>query len=171
MIRAGAKLNQESGHTSSWEPLFGQRWRVWVRFNLSTVLVAKTSTRRRSRSLTLTTVGEMTALFPIRGPIIDFPGRYIDESVGFAVGWMAWYEGASRLRILLTVSGWHSRFSSASSLVQSQNCSNSDSQKNTFRHSITLTKHWNGVLVFRLIQMFGLLVSLYKPAIRSEGLK
>jgi yeast amino acid transporter len=35
-------------------------------------------------------LGEMTALFPIRQPIIDFPSRYIDESVGFATGWMAW---------------------------------------------------------------------------------
>lgn len=36
-------------------------------------------------------LGEMTAIFPVKGPIIDFPSRYIDESVGFAVGWMAWY--------------------------------------------------------------------------------
>ena len=35
-------------------------------------------------------LGEMTALFPVRGPIIDFPSRYIDESVGYATGWMAW---------------------------------------------------------------------------------
>lgn len=35
-------------------------------------------------------LGEMTSLFPIRGPIIDFPSRFIDESVGFATGWMAW---------------------------------------------------------------------------------
>ncbi|KAI9893089.1 MAG: hypothetical protein M1814_000636 [Vezdaea aestivalis] len=36
-------------------------------------------------------LGEMTAIFPVRGPIIDFPSRFIDESVGFAVGWMAWF--------------------------------------------------------------------------------
>lgn len=35
-------------------------------------------------------LGEMTAVFPVKGPIIDFPSRYLDESVGFAVGWMAW---------------------------------------------------------------------------------
>ena len=36
-------------------------------------------------------LGEMTAVFPVKGPIIDFCGRFIDESVGFAVGWMAWF--------------------------------------------------------------------------------
>ena len=35
-------------------------------------------------------LGEMTAIFPVKGPIIDFPARYLDESIGFAVGWMAW---------------------------------------------------------------------------------
>ncbi len=35
-------------------------------------------------------LGEMTAVFPVKGPIIDFPSRYVDEGVGFAVGWMAW---------------------------------------------------------------------------------
>jgi amino acid permease len=33
---------------------------------------------------------EMTAVFPVKGPIIDFPGRYLDEGIGFTVGWMAW---------------------------------------------------------------------------------
>jgi yeast amino acid transporter len=41
-------------------------------------------------------LGEMTALFPVKGPTIDFPSRYVDESVGFAVGWMAWYGDKSR---------------------------------------------------------------------------
>lgn len=35
-------------------------------------------------------LGEMTAVFPVKGPVIDFCSRFIDESVGFAVGWMAW---------------------------------------------------------------------------------
>jgi amino acid transporter len=35
-------------------------------------------------------LGEMTAIFPVKGPIIDFPSRFLDEGVGFAVGWMAW---------------------------------------------------------------------------------
>ncbi|KAH8687915.1 amino acid permease/ SLC12A domain-containing protein [Tricladium varicosporioides] len=36
-------------------------------------------------------LGEMTAVFPVKGPIIDFPSRFVDEGVGFAVGWMAWF--------------------------------------------------------------------------------
>lgn len=43
-------------------------------------------------------LGEMTAIFPVKGPIIDFPSRYIDEGVGFAVGWMAWYVRVHLLR-------------------------------------------------------------------------
>ncbi len=35
-------------------------------------------------------LGEMTAIFPVKGPIIDFPSRFLDEGIGFAVGWMAW---------------------------------------------------------------------------------
>lgn len=35
-------------------------------------------------------LGEMTSVFPVKGPVIDFCSRFIDESVGFAVGWMAW---------------------------------------------------------------------------------
>lgn len=35
-------------------------------------------------------LGEMTALFPVKGPIFEFPSRFIDEAVGFSVGWMAW---------------------------------------------------------------------------------
>jgi amino acid transporter len=35
-------------------------------------------------------LGEMTALFPVQGPLFEFPCRFIDESVGYAVGWMAW---------------------------------------------------------------------------------
>jgi amino acid permease len=35
-------------------------------------------------------LGEMSALFPVKGPIFEFPSRFLDEAVGFAVGWMAW---------------------------------------------------------------------------------
>lgn len=38
----------------------------------------------------IASLGEMTAVFPVKGPIIDFPSRFFDESIGFAVGWMAW---------------------------------------------------------------------------------
>ncbi|KAF1817393.1 proline-specific permease [Eremomyces bilateralis CBS 781.70] len=36
-------------------------------------------------------VGEMTALFPIPGPLFEFPGRFLDESVGYATGWLSWF--------------------------------------------------------------------------------
>lgn len=35
-------------------------------------------------------LGEMTALFPVKGPIFEFPRRFIDESVGLATGWITW---------------------------------------------------------------------------------
>jgi amino acid transporter len=35
-------------------------------------------------------LGEMAALFPVKGPIIEFPRRFLDESLGYAAGWMAW---------------------------------------------------------------------------------
>ena len=35
-------------------------------------------------------LGEMTALFPVKGAVFDFPSRFLDEGVGYAVGWMAW---------------------------------------------------------------------------------
>ena len=35
-------------------------------------------------------LGEMTALFPVKGAVFEFPGRFLDQAVGYAVGWMAW---------------------------------------------------------------------------------
>lgn len=35
-------------------------------------------------------LGEMTALFPIPGAIFELPCRFLDRSVGYTVGWMAW---------------------------------------------------------------------------------
>ena len=35
-------------------------------------------------------LGEMTALFPVKGALFEFPGRFLDEAVGYAVGWIAW---------------------------------------------------------------------------------
>jgi Amino acid permease len=35
-------------------------------------------------------MGEMTALFPVKGPVFEFPRRFIDESVGLATGWIIW---------------------------------------------------------------------------------
>lgn len=39
---------------------------------------------------TMACLGEMTALFPIEGPLFQFPSRFLDAAVGYAVGWMAW---------------------------------------------------------------------------------
>ncbi|KAI5922067.1 amino acid permease-domain-containing protein [Camillea tinctor] len=36
-------------------------------------------------------LGEMAALFPVKGPIIEFPRRFLDESLGYSAGWMAWF--------------------------------------------------------------------------------
>jgi yeast amino acid transporter len=38
----------------------------------------------------IASLGEMTALFPVSGSIFEFPGRFLDEGVGYAVGWMSW---------------------------------------------------------------------------------
>jgi yeast amino acid transporter len=35
-------------------------------------------------------LGEMTALFPVKGAVFEFPVRFIDQAVGYGVGWMAW---------------------------------------------------------------------------------
>jgi yeast amino acid transporter len=39
---------------------------------------------------TMACLGEMTALFPVRGAFFDFPARFLDKSVGLTVGWMVW---------------------------------------------------------------------------------
>ncbi len=40
-------------------------------------------------------LGEMTALFPVKGPLIEFPRRFLDESLGYTAGWMTWQEAES----------------------------------------------------------------------------
>lgn len=35
-------------------------------------------------------LGEMTALFPIEGALFELPSRFLDQSIGYASGWMAW---------------------------------------------------------------------------------
>ncbi|KMU88261.1 lysine transporter [Coccidioides immitis H538.4] len=35
--------------------------------------------------------GEMTALMPVNAPVMEFPRRFVDRGVGFAVGWMYWF--------------------------------------------------------------------------------
>jgi yeast amino acid transporter len=38
----------------------------------------------------LACLGEMTALFPVKGAVFEFPARFLDEGLGYACGWMAW---------------------------------------------------------------------------------
>jgi amino acid transporter len=32
----------------------------------------------------------MAALMPVNAPVMEFPRRFLDRSLGFAVGWMYW---------------------------------------------------------------------------------
>ncbi|KAF2402278.1 hypothetical protein EJ06DRAFT_490556 [Trichodelitschia bisporula] len=56
---------------------------------------------------TMATVGEMTALFPVRGPLFEFPRRFLDESIGFACAWLMWFSYvialASQLQAIASV--------------------------------------------------------------------
>ena len=36
-------------------------------------------------------LGEMTALFPVTGALFELPCRFVDESIGYTVGWMSWW--------------------------------------------------------------------------------
>ena len=33
---------------------------------------------------------EMSALFPVHEPIIEFPAHFLDKTLGYTAGWMAW---------------------------------------------------------------------------------
>ena len=41
-------------------------------------------------SSVISCLGEMTALMPVNAPVMEFPRRYLDRGVGFAVGWIYW---------------------------------------------------------------------------------
>ena len=41
-------------------------------------------------SAVISCLGEMTALMPVNAPVMEFPRRFLDRGVGFAVGWMYW---------------------------------------------------------------------------------
>lgn len=41
-------------------------------------------------SSVISCLGEMTALMPVNAPMMEFPRRFLDRGVGFAVGWMYW---------------------------------------------------------------------------------
>ena len=38
----------------------------------------------------IASLGEMTALFPVKGGLFVFPRRFLDAGVGYAAGWMTW---------------------------------------------------------------------------------
>ncbi|OOQ84427.1 proline-specific permease [Penicillium brasilianum] len=42
-------------------------------------------------SAVISSVGEMTALMPVNAPMMEFPRRFLDRGVGFAVGWIYWF--------------------------------------------------------------------------------
>ncbi|KAF2744533.1 hypothetical protein M011DRAFT_470381 [Sporormia fimetaria CBS 119925] len=57
-------------------------------------------------------LGEMTALFPVQGPLFEFPGRFIDEAVGYATGWISWFAWVVILaaEVLAVAQMWKFRF-------------------------------------------------------------
>ncbi|KUJ09209.1 proline-specific permease [Mollisia scopiformis] len=42
-------------------------------------------------SAVISCLGEMTALMPVNAPVMEFPRRFLDRGVGFAVGWVYWF--------------------------------------------------------------------------------
>lgn len=41
-------------------------------------------------SAVISCLGEMAALMPVNGPVMEFPRRFIDRGVGFSIGWIYW---------------------------------------------------------------------------------
>ncbi len=39
----------------------------------------------------MASLGEMTALLPVKGGVFEFPCRFLDAGIGYACGWMSWY--------------------------------------------------------------------------------
>ena len=72
----GVGLFLESGRVLC---LAGPGW-AWIAYLLmGTVVWSMTAS-----------LGEMTALFPVKGPIFEFPARFLDHAAGYAIGWLAW---------------------------------------------------------------------------------
>ncbi|KFA76952.1 hypothetical protein S40288_05221 [Stachybotrys chartarum IBT 40288] len=42
-------------------------------------------------SSVISCLGEMTALMPVNAPMMEFPRRFLDRGIGFAVGWIYWF--------------------------------------------------------------------------------
>ena len=39
----------------------------------------------------MASLGEMTALLPVKGAVFEFPSRFLDAGIGYACGWMSWH--------------------------------------------------------------------------------
>ncbi|KAI9773681.1 MAG: hypothetical protein M1840_006955 [Geoglossum simile] len=52
----------------------------------------------------IASLGEMTALMPVRSPITEFASRYVDEAIGFATGWMYWFSYVCSFAAQITAS-------------------------------------------------------------------
>lgn len=51
----------------------------------------------------ISSLGEMTALFPVQGGLFVFPARFLDEGIGYAAGWLTWlFNNAHHFNRLLT---------------------------------------------------------------------
>lgn len=55
-------------------------------------------------------LGEMTALIPIPGGITAYAGRFVDDALGFAAGWMYWLSFATALPTEVTAASILIRF-------------------------------------------------------------
>ncbi|OCK99929.1 uncharacterized protein K441DRAFT_652205 [Cenococcum geophilum 1.58] len=57
-------------------------------------------------------LGEMTALFPVQGPLFEFGGRFLDESMGYAAGWIGFAYVVMNASELMSVAElWKFRYS------------------------------------------------------------
>lgn len=45
----------------------------------------------------MTSLAEMVSFLPIPGAIYEYPTRFVDPALGFAVGWMYWWVIPSRV--------------------------------------------------------------------------
>jgi amino acid transporter len=61
-------------------------------------------------SSVISCLGEMTALMPVNAPVMEFPRRFLDRGVGFAVGWIYWQVPISCRESIRSLSNQMTRF-------------------------------------------------------------
>lgn len=54
-------------------------------------------------SSVISCLGEMTALMPVNAPVMEFPRRFVDRGVGFAVGWVYWLDSPYDYSSIITL--------------------------------------------------------------------